>query len=456
MSVNNHIERFSALDIEKYHKGLLTAAERHGMEKAALEDPFLADAIEGYTTAGVNVAADMAELNKRLLHQTTDRKVIPITTSTTNKPIAWLRVAAAVLIIGGAAVLANQFIFNKRAEKTIVDLTPIQKKNDTTIDTNATIKNTTNEDVKATDATNTGNNKEKNTTGTPTTNKQDGMEAANMPAIVTTSDEEKFITKNKAASDENKVALSKLEMQSEREVKEIAVLKDAPIDNATQNKSQAPATPVKKMEAEAAIHQSTTRLFKGRITDNSNNGLPFAKVYNPADNNAGTYTDAHGNFTLTYPDTVLQVQVKALGFETVSTRLHTNASTNRIILPDDRSLTDMVISNQRVNTNRRAVNNNYNNRQLIEPEPSDGWANYDAYIANNLQVPDELGLIEKRNSGYVQISFEVDKNGEPINIAIDKSLCPSCDKEAIRLVKDGPKWKRTANKQGRTTVTINF
>jgi hypothetical protein len=150
------------------------------------------------------------------------------------------------------------------------------------------------------------------------------------------------------------------------------------------------------------------------------------------------------------------VQVKALGFETVSTRLHTNASTNRIILPDDRSLTDMVISNQRVNTNRRAVNNNYNNRQLIEPEPSDGWANYDAYIANNLQVPDELGLIEKRNSGYVQISFEVDKNGEPINIAIDKSLCPSCDKEAIRLVKDGPKWKRTANKQGRTTVTINF
>ena len=37
-----------------------------------------------------------------------------------------------------------------------------------------------------------------------------------------------------------------------------------------------------------------------------------------------------------------------------------------------------------------------------------------------------------------------------------KSLCSKCDKEAVRLVKEGPKWKRIASKKGRTTVTINF
>jgi TonB family protein len=74
-------------------------------------------------------------------------------------------------------------------------------------------------------------------------------------------------------------------------------------------------------------------------------------------------------------------------------------------------------------------------------------------------VPEELK--SKQNgagSGVssVQVSFEVDKNGDPTNIKVEKSLCSTCDKEAIRLIKDGPKWKRNANKKGRTTVTINF
>ena len=38
---------------------------------------------------------------------------------------------------------------------------------------------------------------------------------------------------------------------------------------------------------------------------------------------------------------------------------------------------------------------------------------------------------------------------------VEKSLCDKCDKEAIRLVKEGPKWKRNA-RNGRTTVTIPF
>ena len=56
---DNNINRFTASDIEKYHKGLLSAQEKHALEKAALDDPFLADALEGYTTTGVYIADDM-------------------------------------------------------------------------------------------------------------------------------------------------------------------------------------------------------------------------------------------------------------------------------------------------------------------------------------------------------------------------------------------------------------
>ncbi|HRG82861.1 MAG TPA: energy transducer TonB, partial [Chitinophagaceae bacterium] len=97
-----------------------------------------------------------------------------------------------------------------------------------------------------------------------------------------------------------------------------------------------------------------------------------------------------------------------------------------------------------------------NNRTLIEPEPVDGWVNYDSYLANNLNLPEEFRQQKNTESKSVELSFEVDKNGEPVNIRVEKSLCNSCDKEAIRLVKEGPKWKRNAAKKGRTKVTINF
>jgi hypothetical protein len=196
-----------------------------------------------------------------------------------------------------------------------------------------------------------------------------------------------------------------------------------------------------------------TKIFRGRITDASNTGLPFAKVYNPTDNNAGTYTDANGNFTLTYPDTSLNVQVRALGYENASVKLQTGLVSNKVIMQDDRSISQVVISNQKPNA---ALRSRDLNRNLIEPEPSDGWENYDTYIANNLEAPEELNLNERKKTAAVQVSFEVDKNGEPVNISVEKSLCKKCDEEAIRLIKEGPKWKRNANKHGRTTVTINF
>jgi TonB family protein len=69
-------------------------------------------------------------------------------------------------------------------------------------------------------------------------------------------------------------------------------------------------------------------------------------------------------------------------------------------------------------------------------------------------VPEEYKS-KPANKATVEISFEVDKNGDPVNIKIEKSLCDKCNKEAIRLIKEGPKWKCNA-KKGRTTVTIPF
>ena len=57
---------YSAADIARYHKGQMTAKEMHALEKAALDDPFLADAIEGYATVPVNAENDIDLLEKNL------------------------------------------------------------------------------------------------------------------------------------------------------------------------------------------------------------------------------------------------------------------------------------------------------------------------------------------------------------------------------------------------------
>ena len=87
-------------------------------------------------------------------------------------------------------------------------------------------------------------------------------------------------------------------------------------------------------------------------------------------------------------------------------------------------------------------------------EPAGGWAGFDEYIATNIKMPKELQTKEPY-SGEVELSFEINKNGEAVNIAVVKSLCKKCDEEAIRLLKEGPKWKKKkVVKKG--LVTIKF
>ncbi|MBS1489897.1 MAG: TonB family protein [Bacteroidetes bacterium] len=85
-------------DIIKYKKGELSATEMHALEKRALTDPFLAEALEGIEPlSGHALSADVTELNKKI----SDRKK--------NKWIIPLRVAAGVALVAGALLAIYQF-----------------------------------------------------------------------------------------------------------------------------------------------------------------------------------------------------------------------------------------------------------------------------------------------------------------------------------------------------------
>ena len=67
MSDPSKYPNFTAADIERYHSGKMTDKERNAIEKAALEDPFLSDALEGYLLTSTT-AADLESLKKRRTH----------------------------------------------------------------------------------------------------------------------------------------------------------------------------------------------------------------------------------------------------------------------------------------------------------------------------------------------------------------------------------------------------
>ena len=469
MENDNTIITFTAADIEKYHKGLLTPAEMNALEKAALDDPFLADALEGYAATDTNISADIAELRNRLAEKTEGAKVIAMQAGTKATSFRWLRAAAAVVIVGGVAALANQFIFNPKKED-IAEVTvkkETEKKETVSTKDTVTIKPSVpqNQPVTTTIPTVKPSEKLPPAAGTASQNTEPvtsapakvetgaATDTKQQPVFAETKDAELTTWEKITAKTDEKKELVKEEMKSkapgvpagEADV----VFKDQSDKGITNQQNVAVAR-----KAAYQYKNQQTNIFRGRVTDNNNAGLAFARVYNPADRNAGTYTDANGYFNLTYPDTVLNVQVKALGFENTNIALRNNIPSNRVVLQDDRSMNALVVNNQRANSNARSFDMN-KNRSLEEPEPADGWDNYDSYLVNNLNVPvDEY--LKQSNSGYVQVSFEVDKNGDPVNIAVDKSLCTKCDAEAIRLIKEGPKWKRSAKKHGRTSVIINF
>ena len=56
--------------------------------------------------------------------------------------------------------------------------------------------------------------------------------------------------------------------------------------------------------------------------------------------------------------------------------------------------------------------------------------------------------------GKVVLTFLVNRDGRPFHIKVKKSLCESSDKEAIRLVQEGPDWTY-GNKQAEVTVKFD-
>ena len=85
------------------------------------------------------------------------------------------------------------------------------------------------------------------------------------------------------------------------------------------------------------------------------------------------------------------------------------------------------------------------------PAPVIEKSAYDDYINNNRNP---LPYVEnEKQQGKVILMFKVNENGRPVDISILRSLNQAADREAVRLLQNGPNWT-VSNKN--TYLEVNF
>lgn len=420
-------KQWGVADFERYHSGKMPDAEKHALEKAALDDPFLDDALEGYAFTKTPVA-DIEALKKQLLPKGESAKIIWYK----QKSIAgFLRVAAILILFAGLAWLLFPNKPDKRVE--IASVTEPVK----------TIEPIVSEPLQDT------------TVSSPSASGGKNGRPQPKPATTIESNEVKSITANRqeaiaAAPPKDDEDFARTKDLTAKESELVTVDKSKARNNAISGKVP-------------GLNVTAVNVIKGRVVDAAGQPVPFANIQVPS-NRTTIAADVNGNFSLMNSQnaSTVKVDVNAVGFETANTALNSNSNDNKIVLQENNQALSEVVVVGYGQTKKRAVtgsvttvksadlNNNSNVVTLKNALPLEGWENFNKAInefAKNSKSKD--------TTGQVILSFDIDSLGAATNIYIKKGLGDSCDTQAKRILQNAPAMKKI-KKNKKASAVVRF
>jgi hypothetical protein len=393
MSANDNIPSgFSAEIIQQYLEGKLSDAEMHAIEKAALEDPFLADAIEGIQISQEQSGAGSFNADVRELHQKLREKVSKRERKRLIPMLGSWQAAAVVFLLVGSVFLTYTFVLNQKNGPQPIAAKNLDAKEDTnqlkTIPGSIDLKKDSGRDIVI---------------------EPPSQDAKPAPLAIASEKEED----RKAGGNKN----SKKNNESGEYPKEKAAF-------AKQERSTQDANPVidqHKKPVESIILNDSIKGYESSIASAS-----VPSTAKPADKLAErkAYYSANAKSKPASLD-----EAVVAGY---STRAKSDS--------DDDEMEDTMGLKK-------------GDKVRIEKViPAQGWKSYDAYLSANKKIITADSTLK----GLEIISFMVDNKGVFSNFHIEKSLSAAHDAEAIRLVRAGPPWKLLKGKKERATVVISF
>ena len=435
---------YTAADIQKYLSGQMSNAEMHAIEKAALDDPFLAEAIEGYEgMEQKDWSIELAALKNKLV-QEEDKSLTPVYSFR-----KWWRAAAAIIILVSGIAVTYFFNDNKSKEvaatvKAVSNDSSALVKEDSNIAINNIAANKIAKDSELKFSTTT----DKTGTSTRETtllSQLDQKKESDSNFIYKPAPGLRSYKKDVAADDvANKDSDSKTtepfttnegylsNSQSSNEINEVKSLSDP-------NKSA----------------NASNNFINAQVVTADDKPVAFANI-SVQKNKSPVYTDAKGNFKLPASDSTISGIVTSAGYIPKKFSLKNSISENKIVLQQDTVNETVITSARSKSAAKPLLQKNVENADTTDEDaaPSVGWYEYNNYLNENLIFPNEAK--EKNIHGVVEVFVKLNSNGEISQVKVNKPLCPECDAEAIRLVKEGPKWDIKKTKSKKAKVKIRF
>jgi len=398
-------------DILKYHRGELSEAEMHALEKKALSDPFLADALEGSgQLSGDEFAKDVSSLRDKIAG-----RARPVFTP--------LRIAAAFATLVAAGWLGLSLFDNDREQLAL-------KKEEFPASSMASAGKDSVEASSTTAEERTGKPADQ-----PNKDQQLALRAARVEEKEA-AEKKQAAKQDLAARDSNvKAAQPELaESRAEGAVAQRDVL-EAPVG---QQPTQALTTAGETRKIAAKERSTDDRMItqvSGKVTLAEDGiALPGASV-RVKGSSRGTVTDLHGNYSFDAGEEKPTLVFSFIGMQTREASVTTGQSLDVALTEDVSQLSEVVVTGKKIPSD-----------DTLEPvlklaEPVGGFKAYDKYLYGSLRYPQQA--IENNVKGRVTIQFTVDTNGDLNEFTVMKSLGFGCDQEVIRLVKEGPAWNPT-------------
>lgn len=389
---------YSKADIDNYLLGKMQPAAMHQLERAALQDSFLADAIEGYNSCDkMSADKDLIDIEAMILGNKQQAKIVPINKNKNN----WWKFVAACLVLITTGSLGIMLMNNKANEQVIAK-----------IDDTKTSINKPNETLKDTTIATNNNSISKNEIRI---NKADKLFTQKIPSTTTTNENaivaadtnynQQLYTKNNIATNYN----NKFSGPS--------------VNNASSNNSNflnpdnkdlaaTPTTaPVAKDDVAAfvATDKEEKKVEKEYATNTNTIALPTIKMKRDSSYDA------------------IPIRSFASNKKTASPIAKQLSKEDSLCVP----------------VNGWAAFNEYiqqNNKPTLT---------YDTTFKQVTVTNAKTGV------DVVALEFFIDKDGSPEKIKIVKSVDEETDLRAIELLKNGPKWQ-TQRKKQKGKVSIKF
>jgi len=429
---SSHIN-YSFEDIQRYLQGKMSATEMHDMEKAALQDPFLADAIEGFNETDFAIAKQhLNEINAGLFAKKKESKVVAF-----NKRTQWLNVAAVIIVLAGIGVVASYFLrtpsLNRQPE-----IAKVKK-----------------------DETNKA--------------EQQKPEFEKLDTSPPFTDTVLYVAQNKAVKKVHSSAAKKKAAKNITDDKTIVKEDQSALSNANIATLSAPPPDVEKtmMSRSFAIPDTTAYLqgktsgvsvspslpstFSGKVVDE--NGEPIAGVtIATADKKAAVITDMNGNFNLQKTDTLLNVTAGTVGYNSRSLALKQGVNDPIILNQANEALSEVVVTGYGTTRKKNAYTDSITRAQRNangdSAMPVGGWSNFNHYVITQLNSDTTTNAITNPDD-MIEMEFLVDKAGNPYDIKVTRSVNEQLSSKAVEILKNGPKWTSPTRKK-KARVVISF